>query len=91
VEIWARHQHVAQIGCLEGGDGRLFLGDEKAAKRGHIGLNGSLIDGKRIAGIDELLGLAGLWRDVVPDDADADVMKIIIRKNVASRFCSVRA
>ena len=33
-----------------------------------------------IARLDELLGLSRQRDDIVPDDADADVMKVIVRK-----------
>ena len=39
-----------------------------------------LIDGRRIARINQLLRLARQRDDIVSDDADADVMKVIVRK-----------
>jgi hypothetical protein len=41
-------------------------------------LNGSAIDGRRIARLDELFGLARQRDNVVSDDADADVMKVVV-------------
>ena len=88
MEIRSRHEYVAQVRCLEGGSCRILLRDEKAPERRHIGLNGGLIDGDGVARIDEPLGLTRQEYDVVPDDTDAYVMEIIIRKegNVAFFF-----
>ena len=75
------HQHISDVRRLERGNVLLLLGDEKAAQRRHVGLNGGAIDGRRIARLDELLGLARQRDDVVPDNADADVMKIVVRED----------
>ena len=39
-----------------------------------------MIDGRRIACLDELLGLARQCDDVVSDDADANVVKVVVDK-----------
>ena len=39
-----------------------------------------MIDGCRIARLAELLGSASQRNDVAPDDADADVVKVIVHK-----------
>ena len=80
MKIRPRHQDVAYVRCLEGGDIGLFLGDQKAAKGRKVGSNGGLIDGLRMAGIDKLLGLTGEGDDIVSDDADAYIMKLIVGK-----------
>ena len=38
------------------------------------------IDGRRITRADELLGLAGQRDDVVSNDADPDVVKVVVRE-----------
>ena len=68
VKVRLRHQHVAQFPRFEGGNIGFFLSDEKAAKRRHLRLNGSAIDGRRIPRVDELLGLLRQRDNVVPDD-----------------------
>ena len=80
VEVRPCDQHVSQVGRLEGGDVGFLLGDQEAPERGHIRLNGSPIDGGRIARIEELLRLAGQGDDVMPNDADADVVKVVVRE-----------
>src|SRR5207249_6114683 len=80
VKVRTRYQHVPQIGCLEGGGVAFLLGDEEAAERGHVRLNGGAIDGGRIRRIEQLLRLAGQGSDVVADDADADVVKVVVRE-----------
>ena len=61
---------------------RLFLGDQKAAKGGHVCLNGGAIDGLGITRVDQLLGLTRQCDDIVSDDADADVVKVIVREGL---------
>ena len=80
VKIRPRQQYVAQTRCLEGGDIGLLLGDQKAAKGGHVCLNGGAIDGLGITRVDQLLGLTRQCDDIVSDDADADVVKVIVRE-----------
>ena len=58
-----------------------LFGDEKAAQNRHVVLNGGAIDGRRVARVDELLCLARQRDDVVSDNADADVMKIVVRED----------
>jgi hypothetical protein len=38
------------------------------------------IDGRGISGINQLLGLPRQRHDVVPDDADANVVKVVVGK-----------
>src|SRR5262249_57020056 len=45
-----------------------------------VRLNGGTIDGCRIAGVDRLLGLASQRHDIVPDDTDADIVKVVVGK-----------
>src|SRR5260370_13998524 len=66
---------------LEVGNTLLLLGDEKAPQRRHVRLNGGAMDGRRIARLDELLGLARQRDDVVSDNTDADVMKIVVSED----------
>ena len=80
MKVGPRHEHVAQVRCLEGGDIGLLLRDEKSAERRHVRLNGGAIDGRRIARVDEPLGLTRQRDDVVSDDADADVVKVVVRE-----------
>ena len=81
VKVRPGHQHVSDVRRLEGGSVLLLLGDEKTAQRRHVGLNGGAIDRRRIARLDELLGLARQRDDVVSDDADADVVKGVVRED----------
>src|SRR5229473_4875678 len=53
---------------------------EKAAERRHVRLNGGAIDGCRIPRVDELHGLARQRDNVVSDNADADVVKVVVRE-----------
>ena len=43
-------------------------------------MNGGTIDGLSIARVDQLLGLTRQHDDIVSDDADADVVEVIVRK-----------
>ena len=43
-------------------------------------MDGGAIDGRRVACFNELLGLARQRDDVMSDDADPDVMKVVIDK-----------
>src|SRR5262249_11807140 len=45
-----------------------------------VRLNGGTIDGCRIAGVDRLLGLASQRHDIMPDDTDADIVKVVVGK-----------
>ena len=74
VKVRSRHQYVAQVRRLEGGDIELFLGDEKAAQRGHIRLNSRPIDGARVSRFYELLGMPSEGNHIVPDDADLPML-----------------
>ena len=58
-----------------------FLVMRKRPRRRHVRLNGGAIDRRRIARLDELLGLARQRDDVVSDDADADVVKVVVRED----------
>jgi hypothetical protein len=58
----------------------LFPVDQKAAKGRHVRPNGGAIDRLEMAGADEFFGLARQGDDVMPEDADADVVKVIVRK-----------
>ena len=81
MKVRPAHQNISDVGRLEGGNVLLLLGDKKAAQRRHFGLNGGAIDGRRIARFDELLGLARQRDNVASDNADADVVKIVVRED----------
>jgi CheY-like chemotaxis protein len=80
VKVWSRHQNIADVRCLEGGDVSLFLGDQKAAKCREVRSNGGLIDCLCVARVNELLGLTRQGDDILSDNADADVVKVIVGK-----------
>src|SRR4029077_16425735 len=53
----------------------------KGPRRRLGGWKGGGFVGRRIARLDELLGLACQRDDVVSDNADADVVKIVVRED----------
>src|SRR5579862_2832848 len=80
VKIGSGHEYVAQPWGLERGGIGLLLRDEEATERRHVGLNRRTIDGGRITRVDELFGPARQRDDVVADDADADVVKVVVHE-----------
>ena len=74
------HQYVAYVRCLEGSNIGLFLGDQKAAEGREVRCNGGAIDSFRMTRVDELLSLTRERNDIVSEDADADIVKVIVRK-----------
>ena len=78
MKVRPRQQQVAQVRRLERGGIGLFLGNEEASERRQVRLDGRAIDGRLIARIEELFGLDGQRGNIMPDDADADVVKVVI-------------
>ena len=78
VKVRSGDQDIADVRCLEGGNVGLFLADQKPAEGREVGLNGGAIYGLRLTGVDQLLGLTREGDDIVSDDADADVVKLIV-------------
>ena len=67
VKVRGRHQYIANIRCLNGGDVGLLLGDQTAAKRREIRYDSGLIDRLCATRVDELLGLTCQGDDIVSD------------------------
>ena len=88
MKIRPRDENIAYVRGLEGGDIGLFLGDQKAPEGGEVSSDDGAIDGFGAARFDQLLGLTRQCHDMVPKNADADVVKIVICKhsNVALFF-----
>ena len=80
MKIRRRNHHVAQARGLERRDVSLFLGDQKATNYRRVTLNGSSIDVDDLPRIDPLLRLTCQRDYVVSNDADADVVEIVIDK-----------
>ena len=80
VKVRTRHQHVPQVRRLERGSIAVLLRDEKPPERRHVRLDGRAIDSGRVARSDELFGRDGQRNNIVPDDADADVVKVVVHE-----------
>src|SRR5262249_54280347 len=80
VKVGPRHEHVAEARCLERGDVGLLLRDEESTECRHVGLDCCSVNSARIVRVDELYGLPRQRDDVVADDTDADVMKVVVHE-----------
>ena len=60
MKIGPRHQYVANVRCLEGGNIGLFLGDQKPAKDREVRSNGGTIDASVSGGTLLLNGTGGI-------------------------------
>jgi hypothetical protein len=88
VKIRPRDEDIADVRRLEGGDLGLFLGNQKAAEGREVASDDCAVDGFDTARFDQFLGLTRQGDDIVPKNANADVVKIVICKhnNVALFF-----
>ena len=80
VEIRCGHHHVAQVRGLEGSDIGRFPGDEKAAQHRQIRLNSGVVDSREIVLFDAACRLARKRDNVMPENTDADVVKVKVRE-----------
>src|SRR6516164_7723554 len=89
VKVWRCNEHVAQVRRLERRDVGLFLGDEETAQYRHVALNGSTIYVDQLARVDLLLCPARQCDDVMSNNPDANVVKIIVHEvgRISFFFC----
>jgi hypothetical protein len=57
-----------------------FLGHEEAPEHGHVQLDGGAVHGFQLAGSDLSLSFAGQRDNIVLDDVDANVVKVVVRE-----------
>ena len=67
-------------GVLKDAISASFLVMRKRPRARHIRLKRRAINDRGVAGVNQLLGLTRQRHDIVSDDADADVVKVIVRK-----------
>ena len=80
MEIRAGHEEIAQPWRFERGDIVLLLGNEEAPEHRQIAGDGRNVDIRQFPLRQLALGLLRQRADIMPKDADADIVKIVIHE-----------